>query len=333
MNLPVGKLDADLLASLLASLPLPPEVVLGPGLGRDVTVLDLGQDDLLVAKTDPITFATADLGHYAVAVNANDIATSGGVPRWFLVTALLPEKHTTRELVEDLFAQLTTACAALGVALVGGHTEITFGLDRPILVGQMLGQVPRDRLVTPDHLRPGDVILLTKGFPVEGVSLLAREKRAELLARGYEPAYLDRCADFLHDPGIAVLPEARALCAAVYPHALHDPTEGGVATGLWELAQAGNVGLRIEAERLPLLPEGARLCAEFGLDPLGLIASGSLLAAVAPEDEAAALAACAAAGIACCRIGVATESEVVLVRDGREEPLPRYDQDEITKVL
>ncbi len=335
MHLPVGKLSADHMAELLANLPQAPGVVVGPGIGHDVAVLDLGHDDLLLAKTDPITFATDEIGYYAVAVNGNDIATSGGEPHWFLVTLLLPESGSTRALVDNIFTQIRTACARISVSLVGGHTEVTYGLDRPLVVGQMLGTVRRDRLVRPDGLQPGDAILLTKGFPVEGVSLIARECRNELIARGYTAAYLDHCATFLHDPGLMVLPEARAIGAVVRPHAMHDPTEGGLATGLWEMAQAANVGLRIAAERLPVLPEAETLCGELGLDPLGLIASGSLLVGVAAADAEEAIAACQAAGIPCSRIGEATPPDegVVLVRDGLAEPMPRFDQDEVTRLF
>jgi len=334
-TLPPGKLDATLLARLLAEIELPPEVVVGPGVGRDVAVLDLGHEELLLTKTDPVTFATDAIGYYLVAVNSNDIATSGGVPRWLLVTALLPETQTTEALVKDIFGQLRETCVGLGISLIGGHTEITYGLDRPILVGQMLGTVPRDELVRPDGTQPGDAILLTKGLPLEGVSLIAREKRDDLLARGYEPDFLDRCSALLLNPGIMVLPEARALCAALRPHALHDPTEGGLATGLWEMAEASGVGLRIEAERIPILPEGRRLCDEYGVDPLGLIASGSLLAAVAPEDADRALAACAALDIPCAQIGSATEAAagVILMERGQPRVMPRHDQDEITRIL
>ncbi len=333
--LPAGKLDAALLARLLGQIEQPPEIVVGPGVGHDVAVLDLGHDELLLTKTDPITFATDAIGYYLVAVNSNDLVTSGGVPRWLLVTALLPEGQTTEALVEDLFAQLRSACEAADIALIGGHTEITGGLDRPVLIGQMLGTVARDRLVRPDGMRPGDAVLLTKGLPLEGVSLIAREQRAELLARGYAPDFLDDCAAMLFDPGIMVLPEARALCTAVRPHALHDPTEGGVATGLWEMAEASGVGLRVEAERLPILPAGRRLCDEYGVDPLGLIASGSLLAAVAADDAPRALAACESAGVPCVQIGSATPAAegVILVEAGRPRALPRYDQDEITRIL
>lgn len=334
-SLPPGKLNADLLARLLSGLSQPPEVLVGPHVGHDVAVLDLGQGDLLLAKTDPITFATDAIGHYLVSVNSNDIATSGGTPKWLLVTVLLPEGEATEGLVEDIFGQLRRACEPLGIALIGGHTEITAAVNQPVLVGQMLGTVPRERLIRPDGARPGDVILLTKSIPLEGVSLIAREKRDDLLSRAYDASFVDRCARFLFDPGIMIVPEARAICQAVRPHALHDPTEGGLATGLHEMAEASGVGLRVELENIPVLPEGRRLCAEYGADPLGMIASGSLLAAVAPEDADRAIAACLAKGIPCARIGSATEpaSGVLLVEQGRSRPMPRYDQDEITRVL
>src|SRR5438094_402855 len=184
--LPPGKLPAALLATLLAQdVPTDPRVLIGPRVGEDAAVLDMG-DRLLIAKSDPITFATDAIGHYAVTVNANDIAVMGGSPRWFLATLLLPETRTTAALVQDIFTQVRQACHALGIALVGGHTEITVGLERPILSGHMLGEVTRERLVTSAGVQVGDAILLTKGFPVEGVSIMARECAAPL-AGSWQP--------------------------------------------------------------------------------------------------------------------------------------------------
>src|SRR6185436_13997962 len=97
-------------------------------------------DRLLIAAADPITFATDAIGYYAVTVNADDIAVMGGTPRWFLATLLLPERGTTPDLVRDIFAQVRRACDDLGIALAGGHTEVTVGLQRPLLSGHMLGE-------------------------------------------------------------------------------------------------------------------------------------------------------------------------------------------------
>jgi hydrogenase maturation factor len=331
--LPLGKLRPALLTDLFARHVTPdPRVVVGPRVGEDAAVLDMG-DRYLVATTDPITFVTEDLGWYALVVNANDLAVRGAAPRWFLATCLLPEGRTTESDVGALFAQLGAACQAQGVALVGGHTEVTPGLDRPIVVGTMLGEVEKARLVTTGGARPGDALLLTKGVPVEGISIIARLRTAELRARGYDDAWLARARGML--ARLSIVPEARLAAGLVPVHAMHDPTEGGVATALWELADAAGVGLAVEAERIPVLPEGAALCREFGLDPLGTIASGALLLALAPTDAGIVLHALAREGIDAAFIGrvVSREEGVVLTRGGQPEPLPRFDRDEITRLF
>jgi hydrogenase maturation factor len=333
--LPLGKLPPALLGRLLrAQAPDDPRVVVGPALGEDAAVLDMG-DRYLVATTDPITFATDEAGWYALHVNANDLAVRGARPLWFLATVLLPEGHATEVGVERLFGEIGEACAELGVSLIGGHTEVTAGLPRPIVSGCMLGEVEKDRLVTTGGARPGDLLLLTKGVPLEGAAIIARERAAEAERRGVAADVVKRARDSLRRPGISVLPEARAACAAARVHAMHDPTEGGVATACWELAQAADVGLRVDRERIPVLREGRVLCEAFGLDPLGTIASGSLLIAVAPADAPRVLEACRAAGIDCAEIGRVTEASagVSLVTGGHARPMPTFPQDQITRIF
>ncbi|HMB85159.1 MAG TPA: AIR synthase family protein, partial [Methylomirabilota bacterium] len=308
--------------------------VMGPRLGEDAAVVDMG-DRYLVATADPITFATDEAGWYALHVNANDIAVRGARPTWFLATVLLPEGAATDALVERLFADLGEACAELGVALIGGHTEVTAGLPRAIVSGCMLGEVEKDRLVTTGGARPGDTLLLTKGVPLEGAAIVARERAAEAGRRGVAADVVKRAQDFLRRPGISVVPEARAACAAARVHAMHDPTEGGVATACWELAQAADVGLRVDRERIPVLREGRVLCEAFGLDPLGTIASGSLLLAVDPGDAEGVIAACRGAGVDCAAIGRVTDASqgVSLVTGGHARPMPTFPQDEITRIF
>lgn len=334
-HLPVGKLRPQLLSDLLATLPADASVLVGPGIGRDVAVLDLGGPTLLLAKSDPITFATDEIGFYAVTVNANDIATAGGTPRHFLATILLPESKTDTGLVTSIVTQLAQTCAKDRISLVGGHTEITAGLGRPIIAGTMIGEVPREGLITNAGVQIGDVILLTKALAIEGTSVIAREMRTSLLASGFEPSWLDACAHMLHSPGISVVPDARAILSAIRPHAMHDPTEGGLATALWEMAAAANVGIEVQAEAIPILPQTSVLCHHFALNPLGLLASGSLLASVAPEDAKAAIAACRSSGIPCVQIARVVQQNrgVTMVRRGRRIALPRFDQDELTKIL
>ncbi len=321
--LPLGKLPPELLARLLAQArPAHPDprVVVGPGVGLDCAVLDFG-DRYLILKTDPITFATDEIGWYAVQINANDIACSGAAPAFFMATVLLPAAEGNAALAEHIFSQLAAACASLGATLVGGHTEITHGLDRPMVMGAMVGEVAKARLVTAAGAQPGDTVLLTKGYPIEAVAILAREFGH---TRPFAADFQQRCRDFLYTPGISVVKDARVALAAGKISAMHDPTEGGVATGLWELAEASGHGIAVRPGALRPLPEGEVLCEAFGLDPLGCIASGALLLTTPEPDKVRA--GLAAEGIPALEVGRVTDRPGVnLARPARDEIARLFD--------
>jgi hydrogenase maturation factor len=351
-GLPTGKIPTELLADLLArhASGADARILVPPRPGEDAAVLE-PSGDLLVVTTDPITFVSEELGWYAVQVNANDIAAMGGDPEFFLLALLLPEGETAPETVERILEQTSRACGELGIALVGGHTEVTPAVRQPVAVGQMLGRVPRGEIRASSGARPGEDILVTRGFPVEGVSVVAELRRREVGER-FGEAFLERCLGFVHDPGIGIVGDARALrqranALGIRLGAFHDPTEGGLATGLREVAEASGVGLVVDAHRLPLLPEARRLCEAFGLDPLGVIASGTLIATCeggAGERLAQAL---RDEGIPCWCIGRTTRApELLLVGEseptasGRfllgeraQRPLPRFPADEVTRLL
>jgi hydrogenase expression/formation protein HypE len=334
-RLPLGKLPGDLLQAILDKhAPRDPRVIVGPRVGEDAAVIDIGER-YLVVTSDPITFATDELGWYALHVNANDIVVRGATPRWFLATLLLPAAATDETRVRAVFEQLAEACEELEVALVGGHTEVTHGLDRPIIAGTMLGEVAKDRLVTTGGARVGDAIVLTKGVPLEGAAIIAREKEAELRARGVPAATIRRAKGFLRAPGISVRPEAELACELAQVHAMHDPTEGGIATALHELADAAGVGLRIDRDRIMVLPEGRALCEAFGLDPLGTIASGALLLTLSPPDAGIVIHALARESIDCHFIGQVVDRAqgVVLVDGTKSWPLPVFPRDEIARLF
>ena len=325
-----GKLPPPLLARLLARAPATdPAIVLPPGLGLDCAVLDLG-DRLLVLKSDPITFATDSIGWYLVQINANDLATTGATPRWLLLTMLLPEACAP-EQVEAWAEQVYAACRAAKISVIGGHTEITHGLDRPILSGTLIGEVTRDRLITPRGARPGDRVLLTKGVPIEGTALAAREF-APRLAAVLSPAELAEAQAFLTRPGISVLRDAHLATAAGCVTAMHDPTEGGLLSALWELAEASGHTLLIDPAAIPIPLLSARVCAALGLNPLATIASGALLLTAAPADVSAIQAALVAGGIPCADIGVvqagapqACSAAGPLPRPARDDIAPLFD--------
>ncbi len=329
---PLGKLPPALLLSLFERHgPDDPRVLLGPGVGVDCAVLDFGERALVV-KSDPITFTAEDIGWYAVHVNANDVATAGAPPRWFLATLLLPESGTDQSLVEGIFDQIGAACREVGAQLIGGHSEVTAGLNRPIVAGTMIGEVRRESLVTPLGARPGDRLLLTKGIPIEATSILAREFGERL--SGLPQEVLAAARDYLRQPGISVVREALAAARAGGVHAMHDPTEGGLASGLWELAQASGVRLEVWRDSIRVPAEARAVCAALGVDPLAAIASGALLLAVAPAAAPAVVQAVEAEGVAIFEIGLVVEGQgVMLVEPQGRRELPWPPRDEIARLF
>jgi len=325
----LGKLPPDVLSALLAAHPpSDPRVILGPRPGEDAAVVKIGEH-YLIAKTDPITFATEEIGWYGVNVNANDIAAMGGTPAWFMATLLLPVGTADKTMVETIFEQITAACDALDVSLIGGHTEITYGIDRPILSGMMLGLAMKDQLVITGGAQPGDTLIVTKGVPIEATAIIARERRAALAAQ-FSSEFLDQCARYLHNPGISVVRDAQIAMNAGHVHAMHDPTEGGLATGLWEMADASDVKLNVNPE-VAVLEQSRSLCEAVGIDPMGAIASGALLLSVAHGDAAPIMKALSTASIPSFAIGAVEEGPSDVFASGQR--LVRPPRDEITRLF
>jgi len=308
-------------------------VVLGPRFGEDAAVIDLGAK-YLVAKTDPITLTSERLGWYAVNINGNDVATLGARPLWFLATLLLPEKAVTLPLVRKIFRETLRACRELGVTLCGGHTEITRGIDRPIMVGQMLGEVAKSKLVRKESQQPGDLVLLTGGIAIEGTAILAREKRLTL-ARKLPIRTLRHAERLLFRPGISVVRDALLAQRHGEIHAMHDPTEGGLTSGLYELAKAGGVGLRIWKDKVPILEETRCFSEVLGFDPFALIASGALLVVASANSAPKLLRAYTRHGVRAAIIGEVRQAAegIQVVEKDRVRQLRVPARDEIARLL
>lgn len=332
-----GKLDIHILKGFLERYTLlDPRVIIGPKIGEDAAVIDLGEESNhhWVVTSDPITFTTEEIGYYGVVVNLNDIATMGAIPKWFLATLLFPEGGSDLRLIDKVFRQIHDACHRFNISFIGGHTEITPGIERMILSGHMIGEVKKDRLVTTSSAKDGDLLLLVKGVCIEGTSIMAREKEDKLLAKGIAPSLIQKAKAFIFDPGIDVLQAARVACDSVPVHSMHDPTEGGLINGIVEMALASEKEIEVNLEKVPIYEESRILCQEFGLDPLGVIASGALLLTISPSDLSTIQKAFKEASIPMQVIGRVKKGPArVLMKDGKGlKELKSLPQDEILKI-
>lgn len=334
--LPAGKLPADLLSAQLSGLTRAGDVRLGPAVGEDACALDV-DGRLVVAATDPITLTSADVGRYAVIVNANDVAVAGARPRWFLATVLLPI-GTTAEHVTEIFATMTAALDEIGAVLVGGHTEVTGAVNQPVVIGQMLGVADR-AVIRTAGASPDDALVLIGTVPVEGASVLAAEAGERL--HGVPADVHKRALHAVHEPGLSVV-EAALTARDAGATAMHDLTEGGVAAGLHELATAAQVSLAVDIDRIPWFEPGVAVCRALGADPMATLASGALLATFAADDAEAAVQTLTAAGHRAALVGTVERGEGVRVRsgvgggqNGEERPavVPWPERDEVARVL
>lgn len=332
MALRTGKLPQELLVRLLKNKGASDDrVVLGPTFGEDAAVVKLGTK-LLVLKTDPVTYASDMIGWYAVNVNANDVATKGAAPAWFQATVLLP-KGSDEALAESIFKQISSAAKELGIAVTGGHTEVTPGIDHPIVVGDMHGVAEGKKVVRVSGATEGDAIVLTKGAGIEGTALIAREKRKELL-QVFDEEFVDRAAKYLFKPGLSIVPEARAALKFGVS-AMHDPTEGGVAMGVYEIAAASGKSVELWKDEVIVRKETARICAKYRIDALGLLGSGALLATFQPSAADKFLSEVHKMGIDASVIGKVLPKTIGsrMISGGVSTPLSSSERDEVLRVL
>ncbi len=329
-KLPTGKIPKELLTKYVFTC-LGVEnkrLIKGPLIGEDAAVIDNGEK-VLVVKANPITGAENKIGWLAVHINANDIAARGAEPLWYLSIVLLPE-GADEGLLETIMQDQHKACTELGICIVGGHTEVSPELSRPIVAGFMIGEAPKDGYVTTGGAQVGDYIVLTKGIGLEGTGILAAD--LEPLKEKVSEEVLSEAVKLLEFT--SVVPEARIAIEVGGVHSMHTPTEGGVLNGLLEVSEASGHGFIIYEDQL-IVPEETRIiCDTLGVDPLRLLSSGSLLIIVDPVYSERLVKALRDQNIASKVIGeITSESGVVVRRDGGVELVESVKQDELFRIL
>lgn len=303
------------------------EVLLGAGVGEDCAAVGLADDEVFVVSADPITGTATDIGHLAIHITMNDLASAGAEPIGVMLTILLPE-HAQEAELKKMMGQIERVCAEVNVQIMGGHTEVTKAVTQPLINVCGIGKAKAGKLVTTAGAKPGDDILASKWIGLEGTSIIAKEKEKELWQR--YPAELVKAAQGF-DKYLSVLPEA-AVAVQFGVSAMHDVTEGGIYGALWEMAESSGVGLEIELKKIPVKQETIEICEYFNVNPYGLISSGCML--MASWDGNALARELEKAGIHAAVIGKATCGNDRVLLNGEERRfLEPPKTDELYKVV
>ncbi len=333
MKLPPGKIPIDILKEIVfKNLGAErKEVTVGPSAGIDGAVLDLGDKSLIISM-DPITGAVERIGWLAVNVNANDVATFGVEPAFLFSCIMLPE-NAEKQLVETISVQMNIAAKDLGIAIIGGHCESTPSLTNPIVVGCMIGLTEKGDYVTAGNAKSGDKLILTKSAGIEGTAILATD-REQALKKAMSNTMLQAAKNFYNQ--INVVKDALTAYKTGGVHAMHDPTEGGVANGIHEMADASSLGVKVFEEAIPVQPETAQICRHFLIDPLQLISSGALLISAEATSASKIVNSLKLEGIQASIIGEFKKNmnqRVLMQKDGVSKALPRPLSDNLWTAL
>ncbi|MCI9140319.1 hydrogenase maturation factor [bacterium 1XD42-8] len=303
------------------------EVLVGAGVGEDCAALKLENGEIFVISTDPITGTAKDVGKLAVHITANDIASSGAEPIGIMLSLLLPEWVTEREM-KEIMGQVEDACHVLNIQIMGGHTEVTKAVNQPVMTVTGVGKIDQGSLLSTRGAKPGQDIILSKWIGLEGTSIIAKEKEKELLNR-FPKHMIERAKEF--DQYLSIIPEAK-IGVEMKVSSMHDVTEGGIFGALWEMAEASEVGLEIDLKEIPVKQETIEICEYFLLNPYCLISSGSLL--MAGDNGYEVVRELKKAGIHGAVIGKAVKGrDRVVINDNERRYLEPPKSDELYKVM
>ena len=330
--LPVGKLDTDLLKETVFShiLHLRPEVMVRPGVGEDCATIDFGKYEC-VMSTDPITAAISEIGRLAIHITCNDIASNGVEPLGIMLAMMLPIGTTVGE-IETIMMQAQEVASSLGVEIIGGHTEITPAVNRPVIVSTAIGRTLAGGSQKAENMRPGDIILMTKQAGLEGTGIIASDFADQLS----EVLTAEEIAEAKGYMNLVSVVKEGVAAGNMGTAGMHDITEGGVLGAVWELSEISGVGVELEEDKIPVSEVTRKICDHFGINYLRLISSGCMMIIVHPDREEAVTEAIRAVGVDVSRIGYVKEqgaSRVLIGKDGVVREIDPPESDELYKVV
>lgn len=329
--LKTGKLDSELLEKIVFDNITfkRPEVLTRPGIGEDCAVVDFGSYEC-VMSTDPITAAISDIGRLSIHISCNDIASNGVQPLGIMLAVMLPE-GTTEDQIEEMMRQAGEASEALGVEIIGGHTEITPAVTKPVIVSTAIGRGEKWASQNAENMKPGDYIMITKSAGLEGSGIIACDFEQQLENVLTKEEIQEAKALLNH---VSVVTEGVAA-GKIGTHGMHDVTEGGVLGAVWEMCQVAGTGAEVWVDKVPIKPVTEKICDYFDIDCLRLISSGCMVIMVAPEKKDLMAQTMAEAGVEASYIGVIKEADqgICMNVDGELIEIAPPASDELYKVV
>jgi len=248
------------------------EVLIGPGIGIDCSLIEFDPDELCVVSSDPITATVEDIGSLAVYITSNDLASAGAEPIGIMLTVLLPPNFSENNL-KKIIQDVDKICKDFNIEVIGGHTEVTNAVNQPILSVTGIGKIKKKEIQNMKGPKVGQEIIMTKHIALEGTSIIAKAKEEEL-KNYYNHDFIDKAKTF--NKYISIIPESKIAMEYEVSY-MHDVTEGGIFGALWELSSINNVGIEVYLNKIPIRQETVEICEYYNLNPYKLISSGSLL--------------------------------------------------------
>jgi hydrogenase expression/formation protein HypE len=324
---PCGKLPNKFLKYLLEKY-TSKDIFVSPGIGIDCAIFKF-DEKYVYAKTDPITLTSKDIGFYLVNINVNDISVMGGIPLYFLCCLFFP-KDTKFNEIEYVFSQISKECKKFNIKWIGGHTEIIPDIKNVIGVGFTIGK--KIRKIKFEKVIPEDIVFLVNEIGIEGASIIAREKYEEL-KKYFSEKYLNKIKNSIKNPGISIFKEAKKLWENLKIKYMHDPTEGGISTGLYEISESKNIGLLIDLKKLRFYKPVIKFCKILNLNPLGIISSGCIIGIISKKHEKKLIDFCRKNKIKFEIIGKVIKGKGVFYKvNDKIEKLSKFQRDEINKL-
>ena len=323
-KLPIGKLNNDLLSKILNAIS---NETSSPKVGQDSAEISVSEKDFILVSTDPITFQNENIGKYCIEINSNDIYASGGIPKWFLLTILIPE-NTNFKNIEEITNNVSKTAKKYGIEIVGGHTEITSSVNQIILNGTMIGTYSKN--FNPNQKVTQNMDIILAGYcGIEGSKIIAELQNNQKGMRNLEL--------YNSSQNMSVSVKDIAITAVNTKNVvkMHDPTEGGIATAIHELCDYANLGCQIYYEKVEFVPFFLETCNTLNINPLGVISSGCLLIISKKTESKKIIASLNTNNIKSKIIGYTKNKDYgkkININDQNVDLL-RFDQDEITKIL